>query len=122
MENWLKRQVTEYEAGCGWMKYVENISPLAIKENEWLDANTSWIYKVGVLVVGDTNKMDWVTVYIAKQRNEREDYDLIGKLYFNQGENDDMSKVLARVYACLNMFDVGVLNDLEKDIKVNYNP
>jgi hypothetical protein len=46
----------------------------------------------------------------------------IGKLNFNQGENDDISKTLARVFACLKMFEISVVSDLEEDMKVDYNP
>lgn len=78
--------------------YEENENRDAISSNDdWLKNGTSWIYKVGVLVVIDANKCDFMWILIATQRNEFESYEFIGLLHFNKGENDDVARTLNRV-------------------------
>lgn len=76
--------------------YDYHINPDAINGDDWLNNGTSYIWKVGVLVLTDRNKCDWVNVLVGVQRSPEETPYLIGKLNFPEGENDDCGRVLSR--------------------------
>jgi len=76
-------------------RYHQSINPDALTR-EWLDNRTSYIYKVGVLCAIDANKCDWVHVVIGVQRNESSPPEVKGMLYFDEGENDDIGRVMKR--------------------------
>ena len=70
---------------------------IVIPTEEWLENRTSYIYKVGTLAAIDANKCDWVYVAIGTQRSEHSPVQIIGVLHFEEGENDDMGRVIKRV-------------------------
>lgn len=75
--------------------YAEDVNPDALSE-DWLENQTSYIYKVGVLTAIDANKCDWVKVAIGFQRGENSNIEIKGVLNFRDGENDDIGRVLER--------------------------
>lgn len=85
---------------CGYWCYQESVSPDALT-SAWLDNRTSYIWKVGVLTVIDSNKCDWVHLVVGMQRDDKSDPIIIGELYFPQGENDDIARVLQRTIELL---------------------
>lgn len=76
-------------------KYSEDINKDALTD-DWLENNTSYIYKVGVLLAIDYNKCDWVNIAIGTQRYENSNVELKGTFNFNKGENDDIGSVIDR--------------------------
>jgi hypothetical protein len=83
--------------------YIEDVSPDAIRGDDWLENRTSYIWKVGVLALIDPNKCDWITLYIGTKRDEKSTPELIGTINFRGGENDDPGRTitrLARAAAC----------------------
>ena len=75
--------------------YRENTNEDAINGEVWLANRTSYIYRVGVLAFIDANKCDWVTVLIGHER-EPGRFEFIGKLHWQDGENDDIGRSLER--------------------------
>lgn len=75
--------------------YRENTNEDAINGDAWLENQTSYIYRVGVLAFIDANKCDWVTVLIGHERNP-DQFEFIGKLHWRDGENDDIGRSLGR--------------------------
>lgn len=82
-------------------RYSENVNPDALTE-DWLKSRTSYIYKVGVLAAIDANKCDWACIAIGTQREENSPVQVIGVLRFNEGENDDMGRVIKRATQLLS--------------------
>lgn len=82
-------------------QYAENVNPDALTD-KWIESNTSYIWKVGVLVVADPNKCDWVYLYIGHQRQPSAGFEFIGKLYWRDGENDDIGASLRRYVSLAN--------------------
>lgn len=80
--------------------YAESISPDAIDGDKWLESRTSYIWKVGVLSVVDGNKSDWAHLFIGHWRSPEHDCELIGHLFWFDGENDDIARSLARYLKC----------------------
>ena len=80
--------------------YSENNNKDALT-NEWLDNQTSFIYKVSVMVAIDNNKCDFAHVVIGVQRSEKSQPELKGYFYFSGGENDDMGRVIDRAFKLL---------------------
>ena len=99
MEDFLKQELLkkieaeEYYA----FDYNENVNQDALTE-EWLENNTSYIYKVGVMTAVDNNKCDFAHIAIATQRCDKSNPELKGYFHFNKGENDDMGLVLERAF------------------------
>lgn len=87
--------------GCQ-VNYSEDINPDAINSDAWLENRTSFIWKVGTLAVIDGNKADWAYLYIGHQRKETSDPELIGKLHWQGGENDDIGRCLRRYISTLD--------------------
>ena len=84
-------------------EYNEDINPDAINGDAWLDNNTSYIWKVATLSLIDSNKCDFVTVFIGHKRSPSHDPEFIGELYWQDGENDDIGRCLERYIECLRM-------------------
>ena len=76
-------------------EYAESVNPFAIDGDKWLEARTSYIWKVGVLAQWDSNKCDYAYIVIGYER-EPGQMQVLGHLYFPQGENDDIGRVLGR--------------------------
>ena len=75
--------------------YVEDVNEDALS-NKWLETQTSYIWKVGVLAVIDPNKCDWCYLHIGHQRNPKAEPEYVGCLCWRDGENDDIGRCLAR--------------------------
>jgi hypothetical protein len=80
--------------------YYEDINKDAAT-NKWLDSQTSFVWKVGVLSIIDSNKCDWVHFALAIQKTPHSEIDIIGHFNFCDGENDDIGRVLKRMIGCL---------------------
>lgn len=76
-------------------RYQESVSPSAIDGAKWLDDNTSYIWKVGVLGQWDSNKFDYARLFIGHER-EPGRLEFIGCLHWQGGENDDIGRCLQR--------------------------
>lgn len=104
MENTLKQHLLANKADdfekYFAITYTEDINNDALSD-KWLDNETSWIYKVGVLTAIDKNKCDEVFIVIDTQRNEQYQPDIIGELRFRRGENDDIMRVIKRAVKLL---------------------
>lgn len=93
------------EGGYFW-KYSEDINPDALTE-DWLEKRTSYIWKVAVLTAVDSNKLDFTHVAIGVQRDDKNLPELKGTFYFDEGENDDMGRVIHRAVSLLeNMHNI----------------
>ena len=98
MEEFLKDHLnTVSELSDEWTHwdYSEDTNTDALSD-EWLDNRTSYIYKVGVLCAIDSNKCDWAYIAIGTQRTDQHAPEVKGVFHFNQGENDDMGRVMDR--------------------------
>lgn len=82
-------------------RYEEDVNPDAVT-NKWLESQTSFVWKVGVLSAIDANKCDWVHFALAIQKTPNAEIDIIGHFNFSDGENDDIGRVLKRMIECLN--------------------
>lgn len=80
----------------GTPEYRENTSPYAIDGDAWLKAGVSYIWKIGVMALIDPNKCDWVHLLMFHHREPGREPEFIGKLYWRDGENDDIGRSLAR--------------------------
>ena len=80
--------------------YLENTNIDALSE-DWLENNTSYIYKVAVMTAIDVNKCDFVHIVIGTQRKIISEPELKGYFYFSEGENDDMGEVIKRAFNLL---------------------
>lgn len=78
-----------------YRSYQENVNPDALDRDAWLDNNTSYIWKVGVLSQIDSNKCDYVRLFIGHERAPGR-FDFIGMLHWAGGENDDIGRSLGR--------------------------
>lgn len=87
-------------AEYGVIEYREDLNPDALTD-AWLKNETSYIYKVGVLSLIDANKCDWIHLVIGIQRGKDSRVEIIGKLSFTDGENDDPGRVLKRAMRLL---------------------
>lgn len=88
--------------GYDSVNYKEDINPYAIDGDKWLDTHTSYIWKVGVLTLIDSNKCDYVYAFIGHQRSPDHAPEIIGQLYWKDGENDDIGRSLVRYVKCLS--------------------
>lgn len=98
MKEFLKNHlesISEFNKDWTVWDYAEDVNPDALSD-DWLENRTSYIYKVGVLTAIDANKCDWVEVVIGCQRSENSDIEIKGVLNFQDGENDDIGRVLER--------------------------
>ena len=103
MEEFLKEKLRssydiyeDEEEGYGaFWKYSEDVNEDALT-NAWLDNRTSFIYKVGVLCAIDSNKCDFAYIAIGVQRKDFYEPELKGIFCFDEGENDDIARVLKR--------------------------
>jgi hypothetical protein len=76
------------------VRYEEDVNPDALTR-AWLDNRTSYIWKVGVLTLADNNKLDWIHVLIGHER-EPGKLELVGRFDYEDGENDDPARSVAR--------------------------
>lgn len=83
--------------------YRENVNADAIDGDKWLDNHTSYIWKVGVLLLADSNKADWFDAYIGVLRGNESYHEpeFIGHLHFPHGEADDVGRLLDRAFTLL---------------------
>lgn len=88
------------------VRYEESVNPDAANGGAWLESNTSYIWKVGVLSIADGNKRDWAYLLIGHQREPNARFEFIGKLYWSDGENDDPGRCLRRYVECAARADV----------------
>ena len=106
MKDFLKQKLSEiYPSTIEYkdlmtLQYSEDVNE-DVTTGDWLENRTSFIYKVGVLAAIDNNKCDYVYIAIGTQRTESSEPVLKGSFYFNQGENDDMGRVIKRALNCL---------------------
>ncbi len=78
-------------------KYRERVNRDALSD-DWLKNRTTYIYKVGVYIVMDDNKMDWLYAFYGMQRRETGGFEFLGYLNFPQGENDDMARTFDSIF------------------------
>ena len=88
------------------VSYQEDINPDAVNGDDWLENNTSYIWKVGVLSIADGNKRDWAHLLIGHQREPGATCEFIGKPNWYDGENDDPGRCLKRYIKCAELADV----------------
>lgn len=102
MQNFLKQEILKHITipDLYAFRFAESKNEDALT-GAWLTSRTSYIYNVGVLAAIDSNKCDFVHVVIATQRGINSDPELKGYFYFNQGENDDMGRVIQRSFELL---------------------
>lgn len=103
MKEDLKRHLTKaLNLNDEWNRYDyhEDINEDALSE-KWLVSGTSYIWKVAVFTAIDSNKCDWVHVCAGIQRSPNSGVDILGILTFPEAENDDIGRVLERVFKCL---------------------
>lgn len=104
LENFLKTEATHdfWDIdGLAFVRYVECVNPDAIDDDKWIDNGTSYIWKIGFLLIKDSEKNDSVMIHIAHERLPGA-FQYIGRLCWNDGDNDEMNRLFRR-YA--NLFD-----------------
>lgn len=79
--------------------YSEDVNEDALSD-KWLESKTSYIWKVGTLAQWDSNKCDYIRVFIGHERAPGQ-YEFIGMLHYSDGENDDPGRCLRRYPECL---------------------
>lgn len=98
-------------------RYTEHDNPAALTD-AWLENNSSYIWRVGVLTRIDNNKADWMHVWIGHERHPGKT-EYIGHLHYADGENDDPGQCLMRALELLAMqhpsFDYERHSDDEDD-------
>lgn len=80
--------------------YDEDVNDDALTD-AWLENNTSYIYKVGVLTAIDANKCDFIHIVIGTQRMLGWEFEVKGYFHFNRGENDDVAVTIKRAMGML---------------------
>jgi hypothetical protein len=90
--------------------YQEDVNPDALSD-AWLDNDTSYIWKVGVLAVLDGNKRDWVHLFVGHHREPQEQCEFVGHFSWRDGENDDIARCLQRYLKCAQWADIIFLPD-----------
>lgn len=78
-------------------EYVENDNPDADNGDAWLENRTSYIRRIGVLAVWDSNKTDYCSLVFGVRRHEDGEPKVIGHLTFDQGENCDVARTIDRI-------------------------
>lgn len=78
------------------ISYREHINEDAVNDRLWLESNTSYIWKIGVLLAIDSNKADWIYAVIGYQRRPDSKPEHLGTMYFPEGENDDVEQTMVR--------------------------
>ena len=101
MEEFLEEIAKSHGTEDDRVTYTESVSADAINGDAWLENGTTYIWKVGILTKIDSNKCDWVNVFIAHQRDENATPQFIGHLHWQEGENDDIGRSLDRYLAIL---------------------
>lgn len=86
--------------------YSQDVNDDAINGDAWLDNGTSWVWKVAVLTLFDSNKRDFGKAYLGMQKSPSSEPILIGTVEFGDGENDDCGRVMRRLLNCLSDAEV----------------
>lgn len=89
--------ISEFELSNGNYTYHEDVNPDALDGDKWIENETSPIWKIGVIVLADSNKLDWASVFIAYE-HEPGQQDFIGMLKWDGGENDFIGSSMKRAY------------------------
>lgn len=89
--------------------YQENVNDDALTD-AWLENRTPFIWKVGVLAQWDSNKCDWMRVFIGHER-EPGNREFIGMLHYQDGENDDIGRSLSRAVELAGWIHPAMEND-----------
>lgn len=79
------------------INYQNDVNPDAIDGDAWLENNTSYIHEIGVLTLIDSNKCDFIHVYFGQKRKPDWEPEVIGRMHWRDGENDDPARTLKRV-------------------------
>jgi len=98
MQEFLRRALVErYNINDDGLfyEYREDVNADA-NSNAWLENGTSYIYKVATLCAIDSDKCDYVYMAIGVQREHYAPQELKATFYFDEGENDDIGRVLNR--------------------------
>lgn len=95
LKDFLMQQIGREDEQYYYFVYNENNNRDALSDL-WLENNTSYIYKVGILAAIDRNKCDFVKIAIASQRSEKSQAKIIGFFDFDNGENDDIGRTIDR--------------------------
>ncbi len=90
-----RRTTLEYEV------YREDVEP---NYQQAIEKECSWLHKVGVLALIDGNKWDFCTLFIGVV-DQDDECQFIGKLYFSDGENMDVARLLARMVRVIKEVD-----------------
>lgn len=101
----LQPWIFDEEETMAYISYEESINPDAFNDSDdiWLENGTSYIWKVGILICYDFNKLDWISVFIGHERQPNK-FQFIGNLYWEGGENDDVGRCLRRYINILNEY------------------
>lgn len=96
--------------------YDEHTNKDALTDRDWLENGTSWIWRVGVLLLIDANKADWFEAYIGTQRDDQSwrKPEFIGCLKFAGGENDDPRRVMDRALDMLGWLHPSFMHEGDK--------
>lgn len=90
------------------IKYSENIEE--VYHRSWGlkgDLDVSWVWKIAVLALIDSNKWDWAEVYIGWQHDPKSEPVYLGRLSFHSGENMDIARTVKRILSAIQMADPG---------------
>lgn len=90
--------------GDAFLRYAEDQNDDALTD-AWLEKRTSYIWRVGTLAVIDSNKRDWAILFVGHER-EPGKLELIGRLNYVDGENDDPGRSLQRIALCAAQADI----------------
>lgn len=75
--------------------YIQDDNPDALTD-AWLGNRTSYIHRVGVLVIWDANKCDWCELAIGHRKQPDHRAEFVGILYWSDGESDDPARMMKR--------------------------
>jgi len=104
MEQFLKAKATElghYDPDWDHCDYRESDVPAADDGDAWLETKQSFIRRVGVLAVWDSNKTDYAGLFYGMMRSADSQPIFVGFQWFPEGENDDIGRLLDRYSNCI---------------------
>lgn len=94
------------------IQYVEHAND-GVLDDGWMVDGSSFIWKVGLLAVVDSNKADWVKVLIATE-HQPGCVEMMGKMDFPKGVNDDVGRVLNRVFSLFTKLDHPIFTEVQE--------
>jgi len=103
MEKFLKselKRIYDLDEEYVFYEFGSDLSEHALTE-KWLKKRKSYIYEVSALAAIDSNKCDYVYIAIGVKRSDTSEPELKGTFYFEEGENDDIGRVLKRAFKVL---------------------